>query len=95
MLAVVVNWLSTFGIFVLTCEAAIMGRLHILTETDILGVCFTALFALPSVRVILPGAPDFGAIIDLIGIIPNIIIISICTTMMAISKVMMRKPKAE
>ncbi|KAG8805611.1 hypothetical protein FRC18_006586, partial [Serendipita sp. 400] len=71
MLAVVVNWLSTFGIFVLTCEAAIMGRLHILTETDILGVCFTALFALPSVRVILPGAPDFGAIIDLIGIIPN------------------------
>jgi hypothetical protein len=32
-------------------------------ETDILGVCLTALFALPSVRAILPGAPDFGAII--------------------------------
>ncbi|KAG8751291.1 hypothetical protein FRC14_008007 [Serendipita sp. 396] len=95
ILAIIVNWLSTIGIFLLTSEAAIMGRLHILTETDIMGVCFTALFALPSVRVILPGAPDFGAIIDLIGIIPNIIIISICTTMMAISKVMTRRPKAE
>ncbi|KAG8814323.1 hypothetical protein FRC17_001198 [Serendipita sp. 399] len=62
LLAVLVNWLSTIGIFVLTSEAVIMGRMYILTETDILGVCFTALFALPTVRALLPGAPDFGAI---------------------------------
>ncbi|KAG8832261.1 hypothetical protein FRC17_001658 [Serendipita sp. 399] len=72
ILAVVVNWTSTIGIFLLTCEAVIMRRVHILTETDILGVCFTALFALPSVRAILPGAPDFGAVLDLIGVIPNV-----------------------
>ena len=39
-----------------------MRRTYILNETDILGVCISALFALPSVRAILPGAPDFGAI---------------------------------
>ncbi|KAG8832260.1 hypothetical protein FRC17_001657 [Serendipita sp. 399] len=88
VLAVLVNWTSTIGIFLLTCEAVIMRRLHILSvgivylaflctirlnrrqETDILGVCFTALFALPT-----------------------IIIVSICTTMMAVAKIKTPKPK--
>jgi hypothetical protein len=35
---------------------------------------------------LLPGAPDFGIIIDLVGIIPNVIIISLCITGIAISK---------
>ncbi|KAG8770419.1 hypothetical protein FRC20_002107 [Serendipita sp. 405] len=95
ILAVLVNWTSTIGIFLLTCEAVIMRRVHILSETDILGVCLTALFALPSVRAILPGAPDFGAILDLVGVIPNIIIISVCTTMMALAKLTTRKPPKE
>jgi hypothetical protein len=60
-----------------------MSRSHILQNSQLLAVCFTALFALPSVRSILPGAPDFGAIIDLIGIIPNVIVISLCTTLVA------------
>ncbi|CAG7855207.1 SubName: Full=Uncharacterized protein {ECO:0000313/EMBL:CCA74901.1} [Serendipita indica DSM 11827] len=95
ILAVLVNWTSTIGIFLLTCESVVMRRTYILTETDILGVCVGALFALPSVRAILPGAPDFGAIIDLIGIIPNIIIVSLCTTAIALSKLTMRRPKNE
>ena len=74
-----------------------------LSGTDLLGVTFTSLFALPSVRLLLPGmlrvfpqsslwdlhilgAPDFGALIDLIGIIPNVIIISLCITAIAITK---------
>ncbi|KAG8793490.1 hypothetical protein FRC17_008446, partial [Serendipita sp. 399] len=72
VLAVLVNWMSTIGIVLLTCEAVFLRRLHILSETDILGVCFTALFALPSVRAILPGAPEFGAVLDLVGVIPNV-----------------------
>ncbi|CAG7855033.1 SubName: Full=Uncharacterized protein {ECO:0000313/EMBL:CCA74385.1} [Serendipita indica DSM 11827] len=72
-----------------------MRRTYILSDTDILGVCVSALFALPSVRAILPGAPDFGAIIDLIGIIPNIIVVSLCTTAIALSKLTMRRPKNE
>jgi hypothetical protein len=79
MVALVVNWTTTIGIFLITCESVVMQRTYILRvcrclmtyvllltfsqETDILGVCLTALFALPSVRAILPGAPDFGAII--------------------------------
>ncbi|CAG7855206.1 SubName: Full=Uncharacterized protein {ECO:0000313/EMBL:CCA75632.1} [Serendipita indica DSM 11827] len=95
ILAVLVNWTSTIGIFLLTCESVVMRRTYILSDTDILGVCVSALFALPSVRAILPGAPDFGAIIDLIGIIPNIIVVSLCTTAVAFSKLAMRRPKNE
>jgi hypothetical protein len=99
------------------------------------------LFALPSVRAILPGAPDFGAIsafwvlldicltnpvlyssssilsfrsryvtlipasaaasadplyvADLIGIIPNILIISLCTSIFAVSKLMKNRSSKE
>ncbi|KIM32284.1 hypothetical protein M408DRAFT_216300 [Serendipita vermifera MAFF 305830] len=120
MVALIVNWLITAAIFLVTGEAVIMRRVHILKilfvqmipplacllgrylrnvshnflqETDILGVCLTALFALPSVRSILPGAPAFGCIIDLIGIIPNIILISLCTTAIAVSKLRMRRSR--
>ncbi|PVG03770.1 hypothetical protein CPB86DRAFT_810345 [Serendipita vermifera] len=95
LIAIIVNWTSTIGIFLLTCESVVMRRTYILSEIDILGVCLTALFALPSVRAILPGAPDFGAIIDLIGIIPNIIIISLCTTTIAIARLRMKRPDKE
>jgi hypothetical protein len=95
MVALIVNWTTTTGIFLITCEAVVMRRTYILKETDILGVCLTALFALPSVRSILPGAPDFGAVIDLIGIIPNIIIISLCTTAIAVSKLRMHRSRAD
>lgn len=50
-----------------------------------LGVSFTALFALPTIRSTLPGVPEFGALIDLLGIIPNVIIISLCTTLVVIT----------
>ncbi|PVG03749.1 hypothetical protein CPB86DRAFT_305568 [Serendipita vermifera] len=85
IVAVVVNWLSTIFIFVMTCEGVIMRRFHVIEGPQLLAVCFTALFALPSVRSLLPGAPQFGALIDLVGIIPNVIIISLCTCMVAIA----------
>ncbi|PVG03742.1 hypothetical protein CPB86DRAFT_694370 [Serendipita vermifera] len=83
IIAVVVNWLSTIFIFVMTCEGVIMRRIRVIEEAQLLAVCFTALFALPSVRAILPGAPEFGAL-NLVGIVPNVIIISLCTTLVAI-----------
>jgi hypothetical protein len=62
VLSVIVNWTSTFFIFILTCEVIIMRRGFTMSGTDLLGVTFTALFALPSIRALLPGAPDFGAL---------------------------------
>jgi len=94
IVAVVVNWLSTILVFVLTCESIIMRRGYMLEGTDLLSVCFTALFALPSVRSLLPGAPDFGALIDLVGIIPNVIIISLCTCVVCVAK-LYRSPEHE
>ncbi|KAL1752379.1 hypothetical protein FB107DRAFT_277768 [Schizophyllum commune] len=86
MAVLVVNWLSTIVIFLLTGEALLLRRLHIVDGTDILGVLFAALFALPGVRSLLPGAPPFGSTIDLVGILPNVIIISLCTSCWAVAK---------
>jgi len=84
IVAVIVNWLSTIFIFIMTCEGVVLRRSSVIEGPQLLAVCFTALFALPSVRSILPGAPDFGALIDLVGIIPNVIVVSLCTTAVAI-----------
>ncbi|KIM23777.1 hypothetical protein M408DRAFT_27604 [Serendipita vermifera MAFF 305830] len=55
ILALFVNWISTMFIFVLTAESLVMRRGFMLSGTDLLGVTFTSLFALPSVRLLLPG----------------------------------------
>jgi hypothetical protein len=62
VLSIVVNWTSTFIIFVLTSEVLLMRRGFMMSGTDLLGVTFTSLFALPSIRLLLPGAPEFGAL---------------------------------
>ena len=56
--------ICTLAIFLVTGEVILLKRRHILAGTDMLSVCFSALFALPTVRSLLPGAPgDFGAVI--------------------------------
>ncbi|TRM60296.1 hypothetical protein BD626DRAFT_632449 [Schizophyllum amplum] len=94
---IIVNWLSTIVIFLLTGEALINGyKTEFLAGTDMLSVLFAALFALPGVRSLLPGAPDFGSTIDLVGILPNVIIISLCTSCWAVAKLRWQaKQKAE
>ena len=72
--------LITLSICILTGEAIIVGRMYILSSSDILSICLTSLFALPSVRGILPGAPPFGCLLDMVGILPNIILISLCVS---------------
>lgn len=72
--------LITLSICILTGEAIILQRAHILSGSDILSICLTSLFALPSVRSILPGAPPFGCLLDMVGILPNIILISLCVS---------------
>jgi hypothetical protein len=42
----------------MTCEGVIMRRFEVIMGPQLLAVCFTALFALPSVRSILPGKTD-------------------------------------
>ncbi|KAI5893274.1 uncharacterized protein SCHCODRAFT_02687371 [Schizophyllum commune H4-8] len=83
--------ICTLAIFLVTGEVILLKRRHILAGTDMLSVCFAALFALPTVRSLLPGAPgDFGAVIDFVGILPNVIIISLCTTVFACAKLRSR-----
>lgn len=95
IVVVIVNWICTVAIFLVTGEVILLRRKHILEGTDMLSVCFAALFALPTVRSLLPGAPqDFGAVIDFVGILPNVIIISLCTTVFACAKLRSRLKNA-
>ncbi|KAI4519256.1 hypothetical protein K525DRAFT_271901 [Schizophyllum commune Loenen D] len=83
---VIVNWLSTLAIFFLTGETLLLRRMRVVNDTDMLGVLFASLFALPGVRSLLPDAPPFGCTIDLVGILPNVIIISLCAFIWACMK---------
>ncbi|CAG7850932.1 SubName: Full=Uncharacterized protein {ECO:0000313/EMBL:CCA74578.1} [Serendipita indica DSM 11827] len=85
-----VNWIVTIAIFLVTGEALLLNRTNILSGTDILAICFSALFALPSVRSLLPGVPGYGCLLDMLGILPNVIIVALCTTFFANSRLRMR-----
>ncbi|CCA73679.1 hypothetical protein PIIN_07632 [Serendipita indica DSM 11827] len=74
VMALIVNWTSPIFIFVLTCETVILRRGYMLHSTDVFGVVFTSLFALPAIRSLLPDAPEFG------------ILISICVIIIAVAK---------
>lgn len=89
--AVIVNWTSALFIFILTCEAIVLRRKYMLDGTDILSVCFTALFALPTIRSLLPGAPEYGMILDLVGVLPCTILIALCTVAVAVAKLNKRR----
>lgn len=89
-----INWIITIGIFLVTGEALLLNRQKIVEGTDILAICFTALFALPSVRSLLPGVPvSYGCFLDIIGILPNVLIVTLCTTFFANSRLRMRRLK--
>lgn len=91
----VINWIITIAIFLVTGEALLLNRQTILEGTDILAICFTALFALPSVRSLLPGVPvQYGCFLDILGILPNVIIVTLCTAFFTNSRLRMRGRKA-
>ncbi|KAG8794249.1 hypothetical protein FRB91_002937 [Serendipita sp. 411] len=46
---------------------------------DIIAISLGSLFAFPGLRYMLPGTPSFGTLLDLIGILPNVIIILFCS----------------
>ena len=55
---------------------------------------FTALFALPTIRALLPGAPEYGATLDLVGVLPCTVLVALCTVAVAIAKLNKRKQAA-
>ncbi|KAG8753170.1 hypothetical protein FRC14_006359 [Serendipita sp. 396] len=84
MMAVIGNWTITFVIIYQTYRAVMRLPDH-LSETNLILVCISALSIVSFLRSIIPGAPDHGVIIDLIGVIPNIMLISLCTIAIAVS----------
>ncbi|EJD49118.1 hypothetical protein AURDEDRAFT_162059 [Auricularia subglabra TFB-10046 SS5] len=64
-----------------------MGRRQLPDGLDSIALPFAGLFALPSVRSVMPGDPPFGCLIDFIGIIPNLCIVSGCATVLLLSRI--------
>lgn len=92
----VVGWIITIAIFLITGEALLLNRSNILEGTDILAICFTALFALPTVRSLLPNVPSsYGCLLDILGILPNVIIVTLCTTFFTNSRLRKRARQAK
>ncbi|KAG8999562.1 hypothetical protein FRB90_012044, partial [Tulasnella sp. 427] len=77
-----INWLMT-GVVMWITISAVQGRRRI--PADLFGIPITALFALPTVRSIMPGAPFFGCILDYGGIILNLAVLTICSVALLLS----------
>ncbi|KAG8844840.1 hypothetical protein FRB91_002277 [Serendipita sp. 411] len=67
-----------------------MRRSYMLNGTDILSMCFAALFAIPTISSLLSSAPAYGAIIDLVGILPCTLIVASCPVCVSVAKLSRR-----
>jgi len=79
------NWLITLAIAWLAWTAVVGRRI---IHSALYTVPITALFAVPPLRQSMPGVPGSYTIIDYIGTIPNVAIISVCTIAIILSSLM-------
>ncbi|KIM42811.1 hypothetical protein M413DRAFT_124194 [Hebeloma cylindrosporum] len=90
-LILIFNWLVTASLLYMTV-VNVIGRREPPVGVDIVALTFSGLFALPSVRSVMPGNPPFGCLIDFLGILPNLMIIAGCATSFLISR-LHREPR--
>lgn len=86
-LLLIFNWLVTVALLYMTV-LNVFGRIKMPEDMDAVALLFAGLFALPSVRSVMPGNPPFGCLIDFIGILPNLVIISGCATSLLVSRML-------
>ncbi|KIM42810.1 hypothetical protein M413DRAFT_124137 [Hebeloma cylindrosporum] len=84
-LILIFNWLVTATLLYMTV-LSVLGRRKPPKGMDVVALSFAGLFALPSVRGVMPGNPPFGCLLDFIGILPNLAIIAGCATSLLISR---------
>ncbi|KAJ6459827.1 hypothetical protein DFH09DRAFT_1230870 [Mycena vulgaris] len=78
-LILLLNWLVALALLYMTV-LSVFGRRKLPGGMDSVALPFAGLFALPSVRAVMPGNPPFGCLIDFIGILPNLAIIAGCAS---------------
>ncbi|KAJ7195583.1 hypothetical protein B0H12DRAFT_1038667 [Mycena haematopus] len=84
-LILLLNWLVALSLLYLTV-LSVFGRRKLPGGMDSVALPFAGLFALPSVRAVMPGNPPFGCLIDFIGILPNLAIIAVCASTLLLCK---------
>ncbi|PVG03827.1 hypothetical protein CPB86DRAFT_869225 [Serendipita vermifera] len=82
---IIINWSFMTCIFFMTCESIFIHGYDLIMQSQVVAICLAALFALPTIRSILPGTPEFGTLSNMIGIVPNVIIIFICMALVSLS----------
>ncbi|KAJ6460554.1 hypothetical protein C8R45DRAFT_1108965 [Mycena sanguinolenta] len=80
-----INWLVALALLYMTV-LSVFGRRKLPGGMDSVTLPFAGLFALPSVRAVMPGNPPFGCLIDFIGILPNLAIIAGCASTLLLCK---------
>ncbi|KAH7100033.1 hypothetical protein BKA62DRAFT_708068 [Auriculariales sp. MPI-PUGE-AT-0066] len=82
ILIVILNWAVTLGVLHMVITY-VVGRRQLPDGLDSVALPFAGLFALPSVRSVMPGNPPF----DFIGIIPNLAILASCATVLLVCRI--------
>ncbi|KZV88880.1 hypothetical protein EXIGLDRAFT_772255 [Exidia glandulosa HHB12029] len=85
-LIIVFNWMVTLAILYMTLVYT-LGRRQLPDGLDSVTLPFAGLFALPSVRGVMPGDPPFGCLLDFIGIVPNLSIVAGCATCLLLARI--------
>ncbi|KZV88881.1 hypothetical protein EXIGLDRAFT_772256 [Exidia glandulosa HHB12029] len=85
-LIIVFNWMVTLAILYMTLVYT-LGRRQLPDGLDSVALPFAGLFALPSVRGVMPGDPPFGCLLDFIGIVPNLSIVAGCATCLLLMRI--------
>jgi len=80
LIITIANWLVTITFLFITAACVVWSE-EVVKEVFVIPIA--TLFAFTSVRAILPGAPEgFGALIDYFGILPNLVIMTLCSAVL-------------
>ncbi|KAE9403359.1 hypothetical protein BT96DRAFT_1017067 [Gymnopus androsaceus JB14] len=63
--------------------------------SDGIALLFAGLFALPTIRGIFPGNPALGCLVDFVGLVPNLCIISGCAVTVLLVQLSRTKPESQ
>lgn len=85
-LLLIFNWIVTLAVLYMTL-VYVQGRRELPDGLDSIALPFAVLFALPSVRSVMPGDPPFGCLFDFIGIVANLCIVAICATLLLLIRI--------
>ncbi|KAE9392707.1 hypothetical protein BT96DRAFT_979278 [Gymnopus androsaceus JB14] len=91
LLLIIFNWLVTLSLLYMSILNVLPHRE--VSGSDGIALLFAGLFALPTIRGIFPGSPALGCLVDFVGLVPNLCIISGCAVTVLLVQLSHTKPE--